>query len=81
MTIVKISDESLEDVSGGVLVEVPARGRDTDFVLCDERKNGLVASVYGTLEAAQKAARQCGRSDEVITPEEYEKRFRTKFRW
>ena len=78
----KLNNEELEIVTGGIIVEKSDGGGGTNYWLCDENRCGALIRCYpNCLEAAQKRARECGRTAEVITPEEYEKRFKHEFNY
>ena len=78
----KLNNEELENISGGIIVEKSDGGGGMNYWICDEKRNGaLITCRSNSLLAAQIVARDFGRSAEVITPEEYEKRFKHPFNY
>ena len=73
----KLSKEELEKVTGGEIVEI----NEDYYILVDDRYYGRYAGVAPTLEGAKKMAKRNGLSQEVISPEEYEKRYRQKLHY
>ena len=78
----KLSKDELKGISGGVIVKKSDGDAGYNYWICDEKRGGELITVrHNSLEAAQIAARNNGRSVEVITPEEYEKRFKRSFNY
>jgi len=77
----ELTEEDLKNINGGVIVEIASDYGGTDYYLCDEKNYGRFVGVYPrNVDAAKKWAREYGLSTEVITPEEYEKRFKHPFK-
>ena len=77
----KLNEEELENISGGVIVAIASGYGGTDYYLCDEKNYGRVLAPFPrNVDAAKKWAPDYGVSAEVITPEEYEKRFKHPFK-
>ena len=78
----KLNNDELKNVTGGVIVKKSDGGGGYNYWICDENRVGaLVTCRSNSLQAAQIAARNYGLSCEVITPEEYEKRFKHEFNY
>ena len=76
-----LTEEEMKNISGGVIVQIASDYGGTDYYLCDEKHNGRFVGVYPrNVDAAKKWAREAGLSTEVITPEEYKKRFKHEFK-
>ena len=55
--------------------------KDRHYVIVDERYHGRFAGAFPTLEGAKYMVKNNGLSQEVITPEEYEKRYHQKLNY
>lgn len=75
----KISDEEIKKASGGVIVDASAE-QGYYYVVDDEY--GTIFNFYPTEQHAKVAANHWwGFSDDVISVDEYEKRFGIEFRY
>jgi len=75
----KLSEEDLKQVNGGLIVEAPSQN-GTVYVLVAEMGDGKVTGIVNAdLDYIDFAAEMCNVSREVISVEEYEKRFNKKF--
>lgn len=71
----KLDLDDLGYVSGGVIVETDNRDRSGKYAIVDD-STGEVRFSMNNLDAAKRSAiANYHTSDEVITPEDYEKRF------
>ena len=75
----KLSEEELKQVTGGLIVEAPSQN-GTVYVLVAEMYDGKVTGIVNSdLNYIDFAAEMCDVSREVISVEEYERRFNRKF--
>ena len=74
-----LSKEDLKNVTGGTIVEAPTSS-GSYYVVVNEKLDGSFVTAQRTIGAAQYIAQQYGLSQEVITPEQYEKKFKQPFR-
>lgn len=80
MAIIKnLSEEDLDKISGGAIVEHPVSG-GTYWVIVED-SHGSCRYAYPTEAAAKYKAPSWGVSDEVISIEEYKKRFKRDFKY
>ena len=71
----KLEQGELELISGGVIIEAPPYpGSGVYFVM--EDKHGEMTGYVGRLEACQKYCREHGISPEVLSLEEFQRRYR-----
>ena len=73
----KLNHEQLKDVQGGAIVETTDAWGDLVYYVYDERKigGGLCLGQTEDLEHAKEMAHKHGFSDEVMSHEEYRKRY------
>ena len=74
-----LSKEDLKNVTGGTIAEAPTSS-GSYYVVVNEKLDGSFVTAQRTIGAAQYIAQQYGLSQEVITPEQYEKKFKQPFR-
>ena len=74
-----LSKEDLKNVTGGTIVEAPTSS-GSYYVVVNEKLDGSFVTAQRTIGAAQYIAQQYGLSQEVITPEQYEKKSKQPFR-
>ena len=77
--IEKLSMEDLENVTGGIIIKKEC-SNCTYYVLVNDKYGYYVDSCVD-FEAAKYRANYNRLSTEVITPEEYEERYKQPFRW
>ena len=77
--IESLSKEDLKKVTGGTIVEAPVSAGPY-YVVVNEKLDGSFVTAQRSIGAAQYLAEQYGLSQEVITPEQYEKKFKQPFR-
>ena len=69
-----ITDEELEELAGGTIVQVDT-SMGTYYVVVDERHKGRIIRTGTTLEAAEYFADQSGVSKEIITKEDFKNKY------
>ena len=75
----KLKAEDLESVNGGLVVKDPEENCTYYIVVHDE--TGLWQGFYPYEDWAREYANKYGQSMEVISREEYERRFNRPFQW